>query len=347
MALYGGLVGALLACGFTIGAAPSAWAAEQNNSIVLPDIAQPTKSASGSAALSELHYELNPEIEQNIGQEVQSSTEPAGLAAAQALPDTEVSSPYSLRTFGRQAGSVPLEIGGLFGGITFLGVTNWSWGNSKFRFKSEGWFDRDSASLGMDKLGHAYSTYVMTEFLTASINREASDKRGADFTAGLIAMGLMTYVEVFDGFSSDHGFSKEDMVADALGTGFSILRSQVPVLKRTLDFRLEYLPSKNVTGFHPITDYSGQRYILAFQPAGLIKNERNPLRFVEILGGYYARGFTTQEAERGEPRRRELFVGIGLNLQSLLFPTPTRWWERTTNSVLDYVQVPYTAVYSK
>lgn len=254
---------------------------------------------------------------------------------------------YSFKTFGRQAGSVPLEIAGLFGGITALGIGNWNWGSSSFRFHSEGWFGKNVGSSGMDKLGHAYSTYLMTEFLTSSINREAADSRGSELTAGLVAMGLMTYVEIFDGFSGDHGFSKEDMIADAVGTGFSILRSKVPVLKKTLDFRLEYLPSGNVSGFHPITDYSGQRYILAFQPAGLLKNKNSPLRFIELLGGYYARGFTAKERARGEPRRRELFVGIGINLQSLLFPEPNGRLERAASSVLDYVQVPYTAVYSQ
>ena len=110
---------------------------------------------------------------------------------------------------------------------------------------------------------------------------------------------------------------------------------------------MEYLPSKNVKGFHPITDYSGQRYILAVQLSGFRQLERSPLRFVELQGGYYARGFTKAEEQRGEKRRRELFVGVGINLQQLLFPNPKGRIERALNSVLDYVQVPYTAVYSK
>lgn len=253
---------------------------------------------------------------------------------------------YGWDRFADQTASIPLEAGGLALGITSLGVFNWKWGSSGFRFQSEGWFPRNRGSSGMDKLGHAFSTYVMTEFLTRAIEREADDPRGADITGGLLAMGLMTYVEVFDGFSVDHGFSYEDLVMDGLGAGLSVLRTRVPALRETIDFRLQYIPSGNEGGFHPITDYSGQRYVLAFQFAGMDGMDRSPLRHVELLGGYYARGITEAEELRGEPRRRELFVGLGLNLQQLLFPRPARRWERWARSALDYVQVPYTAVYS-
>lgn len=64
----------------------------------------------------------------------------------------------------------------------------------------------------------------------------------------------MTCVEVFDGFAEDHGYSYEDLVANAGGAGFSVLRSSVPGPKQKLDFRLLNLASGNVKGFHPITD---------------------------------------------------------------------------------------------
>jgi len=61
---------------------------------------------------------------------------------------------YSVSTFGQQAASVPLEFGLLFAGISYIGVSNWNWGSSHFRFHPEGWFGNKTGSGGTDKLGH-------------------------------------------------------------------------------------------------------------------------------------------------------------------------------------------------
>jgi hypothetical protein len=203
--------------------------------------------------------------------------------------------------------------------------------------------------MGMDKFGHAYTSYLITDLLTYGIRRNA-DPSGAEITAGLLAAGVMTYVEVFDGFSGDHGFSWEDMAFNAGGIGFSILRNSVPGLRDKLDFRLQYVPSGNKDGFHPITDYSGQKYVLALKLAGFEAFEDTALRFVELHAGYYARGFTKEERENGDERRREPYVGIGLNLQELIFGYPSvrdtgvGRWGRTA---LEYIQVPYTYIPTK
>lgn len=244
-----------------------------------------------------------------------------------------------------QTKSVGWELGALFAGITAVGVRDWNWGSSSFKVNSEGWFGRNTGSLGMDKLGHAWTTYVLTDFLTDRINRGAAAGSEAEATAFILSMGLMTYVEVLDGFSVDHGFSYEDIVMNGLGAGFSVLRRKVPGLREKLDFRLEYLPSGNIDGFHPITDYSGQKYVLALKFAGFDGAEKSLLRFVELHAGYYARGFTEAERERFEPLRREPYVGIGINLSELLLGGKSvrdRKPARIARRVLEYIQVPYT-----
>jgi len=65
-----------------------------------------------------------------------------------------------------------------------------------------------------------------------------------------------------------------------------------------------------------------------------------------VQGGYYAQGFTHEEEVRGEPLRRRLFLGIGLNVTELLFPARPSRLGRAVKSALEYLQVPYTAVYS-
>ncbi|MHC4629047.1 MAG: DUF2279 domain-containing protein, partial [Planctomycetota bacterium] len=187
--------------------------------------------------------------------------------------------------------------------------------------------------------------YVVSEFLTDRINAGSSGGEGAEITAFVLSYGLMAYIELFDGYSSDHGFSYEDMVMNALGGGFSYLRRKVPGLREKVDFRMEYIPSGNVGGFHPITDYSGQKYLLSLKFAGFEGARDTPLRFLELHAGYYARGFTQAERDRLEPLRREPYIGIGINLGELLFGAPS---VRDTGPgkfgrrALEYVQVPYT-----
>lgn len=271
--------------------------------------------------------------------------------------------PYSARLFWRQARSIPWRFGGATAAITATGIGNWDWGSSSFRFNSEGWFGKDTASLGMDKLGHAYSAYVLAEFFADGIEEGKPTHRA--LTGAILSMGLMTYIEVFDGFSAEHGFSHEDLIADAAGAAFSVVRRSVPGLREKLDFRLLYVPSRSTwkalscfpephcdregdTIRSPITDYSGQRYLLALKLSGFKQLERTPLRLVELHGGYYARGFTREEEQRGEPLRRRLFVGVGLNVGKLLFPgRPRRGAGRAVKSVLEYLQLPYTAVHSR
>ena len=100
------------------------------------------------------------------------------------------------------------------------------------------------------------------------------------------------------------------------------------------------------TARSPITDYSHQRYLLALKLAGFGRLKDTPLRLVELHGGYYARGFTAEEEADGDPLRRRLFVGAGLNLAELLFPSRPGGFGRAVKSVLEYVQLPYTAVHT-
>ena len=108
----------------------------------------------------------------------------------------------------------------MFAGISNIGVSNWNWGSSHFRFHPEGWFGNKTGSGGTDKLGHFYTTFVMSDLLTAAIRRNSFLQNGAELTAATLALGLMFYVEIFDGYSGDHGFSREDMTMDLLGAGF-------------------------------------------------------------------------------------------------------------------------------
>lgn len=250
--------------------------------------------------------------------------------------------PYGLGTFWGQARTIPLEFGAVAAIPLYHGLDHWNWGKSSFHFHNEGWFGKNTQYAGMDKLGHAYTTYLYSDFFTQRIAHKVSDPMGAALTGSLMGFAIMAGVEVGDGFSPDYGFSHEDLIADGVGAGFAFLRNTVPGLADKLDYRMEYLKSP-YHSFDPTGDYEGQKFLLALKLGGFERFADTPLRFVELQAGYFARGYK-DNARFHERKRREPYVGIGLNLQELLAVTPL---DNTSvglaaDRVLEYYQVPYT-----
>lgn len=238
------------------------------------------------------------------------------------------------------------ETAGAFAGLTALGLFSWDWGSSKtFKVNDEGWFGEDTGSGGADKLGHAFSSYAMTNLLADRLEYKGRSPERAARNAALTTQAVMFYVEIFDGYSGDHGFSKEDMVMNALGSGLAYARAAVPGLRELIDFRLEYEAS-GYKGYRPLSDYSGQKYVLALKLSGIRGLNQSFLRHFELQTGYYTRGFSKEEKADGLTRQRHQFVGIGLNLNQLLFGNRTSRENELRNAgrlFFEHIQVPYTA----
>ena len=197
-------------------------------------------------------------------------------------------------------------------------------------------------------MGHAFTSYALTNALAERLQEKGRSPARAAMSAGLMTTALMLYVEAFDGVSGDHGFSYEDVLMNTLGTGFAYLRQTNPRLKNLVDYRMEYKPS-GYKGFRPLSDYEGQKYLLALKFSGMKSLKDTPLKYFELQSGYYSRGFSKQARADGKTRTQQGFVGIGVNLTELLFGTYDRdenqykKWGRFT---FEHVQIPYTYVRS-
>ena len=244
-----------------------------------------------------------------------------------------------------------LEIVSIFGGITYLGAKEWEWGSSKFKFNEEGWFDMDTGSGGADKFGHLYSSYIMAEFLTHRMNNKGYTLDSSAKYSAYISWGLMLYVEVFDGYSADHGFSYEDLIANTTGIGISYLKAKYPdILGDTLDLRVEYSPSKGMKGFHPITDYSGMKYIAVAKLSGIDIFKNTPFKYLELQAGYYSRGFSKDDRLYTDYKTTEAFIGISLNLSELIFKPYRKELGKIgqyADTLTQYIQVPGISIVEK
>ena len=268
--------------------------------------------------------------------------------SALAQPSSPTPDRYSLSTYWQDVQATRWETAAVFAGATALGIYTWDWGSSKrFKTNPEGWFGKDTGSGGADKLGHAFMSYAVTNVLTDRLERQNVPVERAALSAAITTQLLMTYVEVFDGYSNDHGFSREDMVMNLLGSGLAYARAVTPGLRDKLDFRMEYIKS-GYKGFRPISDYEGQKYVLAIKLSGFGNLRQSPLRYVELHTGYYTRGFAREARQAGLERTRHSVVGVGLNLNELLLGQRSARESELRNAgrlFFVHIQVPHTAAW--
>ena len=268
---------------------------------------------------------------------------------------------YSVSQLGDHLHSVRWELAIIGGALTVVGLRDWDWGGSRFEFIEEGWFAKNTRHGGMDKIGHAFSTYVIADILTDRIRENATNPAGAPITGALVAFGIMGLGEAVDGFTGKHRFSREDIVANGIGAAFSILRNSIPGMRDKLDWRIMYTPASferpgitesEESGILP--PYQRQRYIMALKGSGFEALRNTPLRYAELHAGFDVRGFEQRERELGYPIERTFYVGVGLNLNEVLFgagslPNLARYKgtlpARVVQKTFEYVQVPYTSVY--
>jgi hypothetical protein len=227
--------------------------------------------------------------------------------------------------------------------IAAIGVAGWDYGSHSFRTANEGWFDSDTPYGGADKLGHTFTCYALASFY----NRLYRDWGYSDNDAILLGAGnsllTMSLIEVGDGFSKSEGFSWQDEIMNSVGAGVAYLRHRFPAVRDRVDFRWEWFPSpaaRKGDRFDVFTDYSGQKFLLAFKLGGWLQTDNPILKALEVQVGYYTRGYVSGDDDYFDGKHRYGYVGIGLNMTYVL----EKLTHHRAKGVFDYIQVPYTYI---
>ena len=227
------------------------------------------------------------------------------------------------------------------GTIAVLGAAQWDYGSHSFRTANEGWFDGDTAYGGADKLGHVFTCYLLTGVYN-QIYRDWGYSEGDALRLGAVSSwGTMSLIEIGDGLSKSQGFSWQDEVMNTLGVGMAYLRYRFPAVRERVDFRWEWFPSPSVRHgerFDILTDYSGQKFLLAFKLDGWLRTGSPILKALEVQVGYYTRGYVSSDEHFFNGQHRYGYIGLGLNVTYLL----DRLTGHRAAGVFDYYQVPYT-----
>lgn len=216
--------------------------------------------------------------------------------------------------------------------IAAWGLISWDYGERSLHSADEGWFGADSPEGGADKVGHLYSSYVMTRAF-AGLYEQWGDSRPSAAREAVITTLLLTgFMELGDGISP-YGISHEDMIMNVAGSVIGHQLATREAWARRLDLRMEYAPNRTDD---PLTDYQHSRYLVALKLGGFSATEGSPFQWLELHAGYFTRGYHTREA----PNRRFSYLGLGINLSALL---DRAGWHRSAR-LLRYYQVPDTSV---
>lgn len=252
----------------------------------------------------------------------------------------------SYASFGEDVEAIKWELAAVLGYYTATNAPKLFKNPRLPRFKSEGWFGKSTNNVGVDKLAHAYSAYVISELLYGRLERNTGGAPGIQYTAAALGSAVMLWSEAFDSIEPDGGWSWEDVAFNTAGAGFSVLRNSVPGLDEKLDYRLMIQPNENIYDIRGKEHFEQQRYLFALKLSGFETFDRSPLRFVELHLGYHGEDFRLEDRAAGIEPKRHVFVGVGVNLRELLFKDTKSPVGRVVGEILDYFQPPYTAVHT-
>lgn len=202
-------------------------------------------------------------------------------------------------------------IAGMIGTSTIWAVDAWWQGRSHpFNFYSEGWFN--DYSLGMDKIGHAYTSYFYFHTFHNIMLWGGFDPSTAFWWGAGITELLAFSLEVGDGFST-FGFSYEDLVSNTLGLTYAALQTRIPWLQN-FSLKWSYIPVGQRDGLNFTQHYDSHTYWLSFNIHELLPDTWNEYwpKWLQLAAGY-----SVDERQT----RREGVIGLDLNLEILPAPS--------------------------
>lgn len=252
---------------------------------------------------------------------VTAKTEPAKIADANGDESNKKIVRYSIL-----GGTVPV--------VFLFGVKAWDWGeNHDFYSKREHWFGKNTDFGGADKAGHFTAHYMLQRSMYQVF--DWTENGGSRKWLYSLSMSMTTgfLIEVGDGFSSQYGFSYEDLVVDYLGIFTGVLLDRFPVADGFVGVSGRYIPTDGYTNrftrrnfvhesLGVVNDYSGWTYMVNFKLAGFERVGIHlplALRLMQLDLGFRSQGYSTYDKGRYARRmRREIVYGISLNSAQLL-----------------------------
>lgn len=215
----------------------------------------------------------------------------------------------------------------------------WWWKNDyhKFNVEPDGYFN--NYALGVDKLGHFYTSYVYFHLLNETFRWAEFSDRTRIIASTAIPFVWAVSIEIGDGFSS-YGYSWEDLTANSLGIAYGLLQEKVPYM-RNFKFKFSYFPSQyyienNFKGWVLTDDYRSEFYWLSFDVHNLLPKpaKRYWPSFLNIAVGY---GIDKNTGRNASPVNREFGISLDWNISSIKTKNKTGYFLK---EMVDYIHYP-------
>lgn len=209
----------------------------------------------------------------------------------------------------------------VIGAIAYQQVTGalveyaWWWIDSlrPFHFKNDQFWN--NYSLGLDKFGHFYISYLTFTTINEAMRWAEFTPRQRLLTATIVPAFWALSIEVGDALSP-YGFSTEDLLANFAGAGYGLLQEKVPYFQN-FTFKFSFWPtSVYLKGWPkhwaPTSDYNAHSYWLSVNMHRVLPRSigRYWPELINLAAGYSI-------TDRETAPKRELMLGIDINLRAL------------------------------
>jgi uncharacterized protein YfiM (DUF2279 family) len=182
--------------------------------------------------------------------------------------------------------------------------------------------------LQMDKLGHMYSSYHMGSMGANALKWSGASRKSQLLYGATLGLAFMTTVEVFDGYSSQWGFSWGDMAANTTGTAFfvsqELLWKEQRIVPKFSFHTTSYASQRpEVLGTsisqQILKDYNGQTYWWSINVHSFFKQSKVPT-WLNLALGYGADGMLSGNANSypsETPRSRQFYLSLDADLTKI------------------------------
>jgi hypothetical protein len=213
-------------------------------------------------------------------------------------------------------------------------------------------FNDNNQWLQMDKVGHIYTSYHLTELNYQLLQNAGISPKKAMLISSITSTAMMLPIEIFDGFSDAYGASTGDALANAIG---AFLPYQQFLFDQNYIYpKFSFSPSPyakirtNTLGHNfveqLIKDYNGQTYWLSTDLNIFSKKNTFPnwLQFsLGYSGNQMVYGSPQENFQNGYNSNREWLLSMDLNLSKM---EVEQKWLKIIFKVINKVKIPFPAV---
>ncbi len=243
-----------------------------------------------------------------------------------------------------------------------LGVLYLGWYKDN-KLTSFHWYNDNKGWLQVDKVGHATTAYIISNYAFWSLRWAGVDNNRSAIYGGIMGWSAMTVIELLDSFSAEWGASSGDLIANTVGAGF-FTGQQVLWKEQRVRIKFSYHPT-DFPNYRPdllgnnslqsiLKDYNGQTYWLSANIASFIRNDTKVPKWLNISFGYGATGmlgtFSNPPDYNGKPlpyhkRTRQYYFSLDIDWTRIKTNSALL---RFTFKALSFIKIPFpTLEYNK